>query len=183
MIGCGPLIYFLGFGAYLIASNLKNSVNKVLQSQNGWKYKCSGFSSSFLVASRSSTDVWGEASLTGVGQASLSHRCVGEASAGVRGGLPPGFLQSQSALRLLLILFPTLLLSIVIDISMTLPGSVIPGAGTDSLVIVPCSHCLVSALFIFPPKNSNFSDPATDVTHFLLTTCWCCCVYCTYIVS
>ena len=114
------------------------------------------------MASRSSTDVWGEASLTGVGQASLSHRCVGEASAGVRGGLPPfhstppltpvcglppGFLQSQSALRLLLILFPTLLLSIVIDISMTLPGSATPGAGTVPLVI--------GALFPFPPKTAN----------------------------
>ena len=71
--------------------------------------------------------VWGK-------EASLTDRCVGEASAGVRGGLPPGFLQSQSSLRLLLMLFPTLLLSIVIDISMTLPGSATPGAGTVPLV-------------------------------------------------
>ena len=126
--------------------------------------------------------VWGK-------QASLTDRCVGEASAGIRGGLPSGFLQSQSSLRLLVILFPTLLLSIVIGISMTLPGSVTPGAGTDSLVIIPCSHCLVSALFIFPPKNSNFSgcfaadpDPATDVTHFLLTTCWCWCILYIYCI-
>ena len=145
MISWGPLIYFLGFGAYLIASNLKKSVNKVLQSQNGWKYKCSGFSSSFLVAGRSSTGVWGK-------QASLTDRCVGEASAGVRGGLPPfhstppltpvcglppGFLQSQSSLRLLLMLFPTLLLSIVIDISIT---ECYPWCWYCFPCAAPCSH-------------------------------------------